>query len=133
MYQHILVATDGTERAMRAVDHGVMLASKLGAKLTVVTVTRMWNAMEMAQEARLGHVTAADEFELKAKADAKAILEKAQQKASAAGISCDSVHMPDQSPGKGIIDAAERKHCDDRDGVARAWHGRPAYSRQPRQ
>jgi nucleotide-binding universal stress UspA family protein len=35
-YQHILVATDFGESSMRAVDFGLMLATQLGAKFTVV-------------------------------------------------------------------------------------------------
>ena len=121
MYQHILVATDGSERAMRAVEHSVALASKLGAKLTVLTVTRMWNAMEMAQEARLGHRNAPEEFERKAQTEAKDILARAEKTALAAGVVCASVHIPDQSPGKGIIETAEAQHCD---LIVMASHGR---------
>ncbi len=121
MYQHILVATDGSERATRAVDHGVALAGKLGAKLTIVTVTRMWTATEMAQEARLGHANAPEDFERKAQTEAKAILSRAEQKALAAGVTCASLHIPDQSPGKGIVEAAEEQHCD---LIVMASHGR---------
>ena len=39
MYKHILIATDGSELASKAVEHGLRLAKTVGAKATVVTVT----------------------------------------------------------------------------------------------
>ena len=38
MYRHILIPTDGSELAERAVTHGLSLAKFLGAKVTAVTV-----------------------------------------------------------------------------------------------
>jgi nucleotide-binding universal stress UspA family protein len=39
MYEHLLVATDGSELAARAVAHGLDLANAVGARVTAVTVT----------------------------------------------------------------------------------------------
>jgi nucleotide-binding universal stress UspA family protein len=39
MYKHILIATDGSELAGKAVADGLALAKALGASVTVVTVT----------------------------------------------------------------------------------------------
>ena len=52
MYQKILIATDGSELAGRAVAHGLKLAKELNVPVVVVTVTRMWSALEIAHEAR---------------------------------------------------------------------------------
>jgi Universal stress protein family len=38
MYANILIPTDGSELAAKAVQHGIALASRLGAKVTVLTV-----------------------------------------------------------------------------------------------
>src|SRR6516165_7287541 len=38
MYQHILIPTDGSELAERAVTHGLSLAKFVGAKVTVIIV-----------------------------------------------------------------------------------------------
>ncbi len=38
MYTHILIPTDGSELAGKAVQHGVALAKRIGAKVTVLTV-----------------------------------------------------------------------------------------------
>ena len=45
MYQHLLIATDGSDLAQEAVDHGLALAKALQAKTTIVTVTEPWTAM----------------------------------------------------------------------------------------
>ena len=36
MYRHILIPTDGSELAERAVTHGLSLAKSLGAKVTFI-------------------------------------------------------------------------------------------------
>jgi nucleotide-binding universal stress UspA family protein len=38
MYKHILIATDGSELAGRALAHGLVLAKELKAAVTLVTV-----------------------------------------------------------------------------------------------
>ncbi len=38
MYSHILLPTDGSELALKAVRHGIALAKVCGAKVTVITV-----------------------------------------------------------------------------------------------
>ena len=38
MYTNILIPTDGSELAGKAVQHGIALAKRVGAKVTVLTV-----------------------------------------------------------------------------------------------
>jgi nucleotide-binding universal stress UspA family protein len=45
MFEHILIATDGSELADKAVEQSIMLAKALGAKVTVVMVTESWDAL----------------------------------------------------------------------------------------
>ena len=40
MYKNILIATDGSELAAKGVEHGLGLAAPLGARVTVLTVSR---------------------------------------------------------------------------------------------
>ena len=42
MYKHILIATDGSELAGKAVAAGFALAKRLGAKVTAVTAIEPW-------------------------------------------------------------------------------------------
>jgi nucleotide-binding universal stress UspA family protein len=39
MYKHILIATDGSELAQKAVSQGLELAKRLDARVSAVTVT----------------------------------------------------------------------------------------------
>jgi nucleotide-binding universal stress UspA family protein len=39
MYKHILIATDGSDLAGKALAHGLSLAKALASQVTVVTVT----------------------------------------------------------------------------------------------
>ena len=39
MYKHLLIATDGSDLARKAVEQGLALAKALSAKATAVTVT----------------------------------------------------------------------------------------------
>ncbi len=39
MYENILIPTDGSELAGKAVQHGIVFAKEIGAKITVLTVT----------------------------------------------------------------------------------------------
>jgi nucleotide-binding universal stress UspA family protein len=45
MYQHLLVATDGSKLSAKAVAHAIVLAKELGAKLTAfLRFTRLSDA-----------------------------------------------------------------------------------------
>ena len=86
MYKHILIATDGSELAGRALAHGLALAKELKAPVTVVTVTQLWSALEMAQEAGIkANVNPVRQFEDMMAASAKVILDAAADKAKVAG------------------------------------------------
>src|SRR5581483_6725246 len=43
MYKHILIATDGSELAHKAVVHGIALAKVHKAPVSIVTVTDVWS------------------------------------------------------------------------------------------
>jgi nucleotide-binding universal stress UspA family protein len=126
MYKRILIATDGSELAGRAVTHGLALAKEVKSPVTLVTVTQPWSALELAHEARLGRTNPINEFEDMAAASAKAILDAAAQKAKAAGVAFDLVHVADQHPAEGIIATAGKQNCD---LIVMASHGRRAVGR----
>jgi len=126
MYKHILIATDGSELASRALAHGLALAKELKASVTVVTVTPLWSAFEMAHEAGRVNPDPMHRFEDMAAASAKVILDDAAQKAKVAGVTCELVHVPDQHPAEGIIALAKKKSCD---LIVMGSHGRRTIGR----
>lgn len=127
VYRHILIATDGSELADRALAHGVALAKKAKAALTVVTVIQLWSAFDMAHKARgERNPNPMQQYEEMAAASAKMILDAAAQKAESADVACKLVHVPDQHPAEGIIAIAEKSGCD---VIVMASHGRRAIAR----
>jgi nucleotide-binding universal stress UspA family protein len=47
MFRHILIPTDGSELAERAVSRGVALAKEQGAKITALIVSRPFHVMTL--------------------------------------------------------------------------------------
>lgn len=126
MYKHILIATDGSELATKALEHGLALAKRDNAQITVVTVTEPWSPLDVAHEVRQGRPDPVGHFEEIAAAAAKRILDGAVQRANAHGVTCNVIHMKDQHPAEGIVAVAKDKGCD---LIVMASHGRRGVSR----
>ena len=95
MLDHILIPTDGTEVSAQAAAFGVQLAKKMGAKVTAVTVTTP-DAI-MVGEVRV--IRNAEEYEEKASASARVILDAVNKLATDAGVTCEKVHARSPLPG----------------------------------
>ena len=121
MYQKILIATDGSELADVAVEHGVRLAESVGAKVVFLTVTELWSALRMSNEIEQGKLDAVKAYEDAESSTAEAILEGAAAKAAAIGVPSESLHVRDRRPAEGILDTAELEECD---LIVMASHGR---------
>jgi len=126
MYQRILIATDGSETASKAVAHGIALAKDLKTPVSVVTVTEAWSAFDLAKMTRLGSQNPITQYEEMATAAASNILEKAAQIAKSQGVTCEPVHVRDQYPAEGIIATAKDKGCD---LIVMASHGHRGIDR----
>jgi nucleotide-binding universal stress UspA family protein len=126
VYKQILIATDGSQLATKALEHGLALAKRDNAQVTVVTVTEPWPALEMAQQAREGRADPVGQFEAIAADAANHILDDAAQRSSAAGVACERVHVKDRRPAEGIVATAKDMSCD---LIVMASHGRRSISR----
>ena len=122
MYKNILISTDGSELAGRAVKHGANLAKSLGAKVLVLTVTTPYHIFTM--ETKMVENTPA-EFTKAAQADAAKLLASAGETVKAAGVACDTVQVEHEHVYQAIIDAAKAKGCD---LIVMASHGRRGIS-----
>lgn len=123
MYKHLLIATDGSELGHEAVGQGLSLARALGAKATVVTVTAPWFGFGpdgITQSLSL------EDYERMTESHAASILSSAIEMARKSGISCDTLHVKNQSPSDGIVETARRLGCD---LIVVASHGRRGISR----
>jgi nucleotide-binding universal stress UspA family protein len=124
MYAHILVATDGSDLADRAVDHTIAIAKALNSDVTVVTVSE--------SAAMIGAYPdgfyAIDQNELIEGQDeaAKALLDKAEDKVKAAGLAVKTVHIKDSFPAEGIVATAQNLGAD---LIVMGSHGRRGLGR----
>jgi nucleotide-binding universal stress UspA family protein len=109
MYKHILIASDGSELAGRAVEQGLTLAKTLGAKVTAITVTEPWTAAVSGEWAVAFPV---EEYEKAAAANAAKILAQVAETAARIGVPCQTVHVQDQFPAEGIVEEAKNRNCD---------------------
>jgi nucleotide-binding universal stress UspA family protein len=122
MYKHILIATDGSSLSGRAVDHGVELATALGAALSLLSVSERFHVF--ALDAEQVDETA-ESFREHMKEKALEALSEAAVVARAAGLEATQIHLEDDEPYQAIIRTAEDRRCD---LIVMASHGRSGVS-----
>jgi nucleotide-binding universal stress UspA family protein len=122
MYSNILIPTDGSELAAKAVQHGIALAERIGAKATVLTVLPPFHTF--TTDTQMIEDTP-DQFKARTHKQAEKILGVAAAAAQAAGVVCDTVQVENEHPYKAIVDTAVSKGCD---LIVMASHGRHGIS-----
>ena len=121
MYRHILIPTDGSELAERAVTHGLSLAKFVGAKVTVIIVEeRLPGWLSFARVAE-----AVAQYAEQIKGHAASALDRAANAAKQVGVPCDTIHVLDVQPYEAIIATATDRGCD---LIVMASHGRSGLS-----
>lgn len=123
MYKHMLLATDGTEVADKAVEHGLALAKAVGAEVTLLTVTMPWSSVAYGVVESL---TTRDAYESAARARAQALLDQAAKRADELGVRSQRVQVADLNPYQAIITAAKERNCD---LIVVGAHGRRGFER----
>jgi nucleotide-binding universal stress UspA family protein len=122
MYRNIVIPTDGSELAGKAVRHGIALAKRIGAKATLLTVSPPFHIFtantEMLEDT-------APQYKARMQAEAQKTLGAAAEAAQAAGVACETVHVEHEHPYQAIIDTAGSKGCD---LIVMASHGRHGIS-----
>ena len=122
MYDRILIPTDGSELADKAVDQGLALAKVLGAKVTLVRVTNV--PAPMVYE---GVVVALPTEEIRAEIAARVAehFTALKAKAAAQGVAVETVHVENDNPWQAIIDTAKAQAAG---LIVMASHGRRGLS-----
>jgi nucleotide-binding universal stress UspA family protein len=123
MYKHILIATDGSQLASKAVTTGLELAKALGARVTALTATDPWTAFPVAEGPALQFPV--EEYQQWAEQNAQRILSAVRQKAETFGVACATVHATTY-PADAIIEIAKSSGCD---LIVMASHGRRGMAR----
>jgi nucleotide-binding universal stress UspA family protein len=129
MYKHILIPTDGSDTADKAVVAGIDYARESGAKVTLFTAVpdyRLPNDSDIYSS----RVVSVDEHNRRSEQKAHAVLAAAERRALSAGVAFDVDFAQSDHPFRAIIAAAQRHGCDAifmathaRTGLAKLWHG----------
>ena len=124
MYKHILVPTDGSELAAKAVAAGIEFARQTGARITAYCAP---------QELHLPHTIRGDydrqiktEFEQHSRESAQKHVAEIAALAKAAGVECDTLVSMADPPYEGIVEAARKRKCD---AIFMSSHGRSGIAR----
>jgi nucleotide-binding universal stress UspA family protein len=108
MCRHILIPTDGSESAERAVTHGLLLSKFVGAKVTIIIVEEglpAWLSYAGVAEASAAYAEQIKEH-------AASVLNRVASAAQQAGVPCDTVQVEDVQPYEAIIATAKDRGCD---------------------
>ncbi|HEX5768037.1 MAG TPA: universal stress protein [Burkholderiales bacterium] len=125
MYKHILIPTDGSEVAEKAIAQGIEFAREAKARVTLFTAVPEYEPPSEAQVFARRVVSIA-EHARECEQTAKQILERPAQLARAAGLQFDTDYEQSNQPWQAIVDAAKRHGCD---AIFMASHGRKGLSR----
>ena len=124
MFKNILVLTDGSDLAAKAVEQAIVFAKEIGAKITAMTVTEPFPP-------HLGSVASSEleyapiEYMKHAEAYAETVLGTVSAAANSAGVACEVLHAEHGHIYQAIIDAADARKCD---LIVMASHGRRGVS-----
>jgi nucleotide-binding universal stress UspA family protein len=122
MYKNILIPTDGSTLAAKAVEQGVLFAKEIGAKVTAVAVTEPSHLIDGSPR-QIEY--AASEYRKHAAADAAKALRVVAAAAERSGVTCEMLHAEHPHVYQAIIEAAASEGCD---LIVMASHGRHGAS-----
>jgi nucleotide-binding universal stress UspA family protein len=122
MYTNILIPTDGSEHARKAVRHGIALAKRIGAKATALTVLQPFHTF--TADTQMLEDTPA-QYKARMREHAEKTLGAIAREAQASGVACETVHVEHEHPYQAIIETAGSKGCD---LIVMASHGRHGIS-----
>ena len=126
MFKHVLIPTDGSDLADKAVSQAIAFARETGARLTA------YYAFERPTERVYGEgygfpdAGSVETREQHAREEGERCLARIRKQASSAGVPFDSVIDETGKPSAGILDAAKQHDCD---AIFMASHGRKGLAR----
>lgn len=127
MYRHLLIASDGSELAGKALEAGLSLARALQARVTLVTVSEPWQDPLPGDPTGLALAAELmDEQRREARMAAQRLIAAAGEQAARAGVPFEGLHVPDRRPAEAILETAADCGAD---LVVMASHGRRGLPR----
>jgi len=125
MFKHILIPTDGSAVAAKAVKAGIALAKETGARVTGFYAIEPLPA-HLYGEGYIADRQMVAEFEKRHRASARKHVAALARQAHKAGVKFDALVETSRTPYEGIVAAAQKKNCD---LVLMASNGRRGLSR----
>lgn len=125
MYKHILIPTDGSELAEKAVASGIEFAREAGAKVTLFTAVPEYRVPSEA-DIWAKRVQSLEDYAREAHDRAETALAHGAALARAAKVAFDTDYAESDRPAHAIVAAARKHGCD---AVFMASHGRSGLSR----
>ncbi len=116
MYKSILIASDGSQLADKAVENGLALAKAISARVVAVTVQPLYPYYSLDPG-----FEKSNELDQVLQEQSKKLLGGVAAKATAAGVPCETLAVSADQPYEAIIDTAKKKACD---LIVMASHGR---------
>lgn len=124
MYRHILVPSDGSELAGRAIDSAIALAKAVGARITGVYAVPEYippvDAMVPVYQ-----FPDPEEYARQAATEADVVLKSLGTACAAAGVACELTHGIDSHPYRLILATAKARGCD---LICMSSHGRRGFT-----
>ncbi len=118
MFKTILVPTDGSPLAEKAVDAAIEFARESGGRIVVISVAEPYPFAPLSEKAMNEELST---FENGVREAARNYVKKAADAARAAGVDCETVVVLSGSPYREIVDTANNMKCD---AIFMASHGR---------
>ncbi len=111
MFRRILIPTDGSKVARKAIKAGVALAKELGAIVIGYTAAEPIAAIYYTEGAgtKLSLRKTLEEYTAE---QARRNLHEIEKAARAAGVVCETVMSREARPYEGIIETARKRRCD---------------------
>jgi nucleotide-binding universal stress UspA family protein len=110
MFSSVLVGTDGSTTAAAAVGEAIVLAAKLGARLTIVSAYEPISELRLREERQSAPADA--QWMVNQREDVLAVLEKARELADAGGVTAIETFARQGDAADAILDIAEEQGCD---------------------
>jgi nucleotide-binding universal stress UspA family protein len=108
MFESIVVGTDGSETAQRAVEQAVTLASAVGGRLEIVSAYEPVPGQRLRRERQ--EAPPDETWMLNAREDVEATLRSAAEVADAAGVPA-TTYARQGDPADAILDVAEERRA----------------------
>ena len=121
MFKHILIPTDGSDIAQRAIPVAIEQAKLQGARITAVSVIDLYpyiGAIEVMP-------TGIEGWQEAIRAQAEAAVQAVADAARAAGVECNTAVQEDSLAWRGALSVAEREKAD---LIIMSSHGRGGIS-----